>query len=327
MTGTTSSTLALLPSPTQAVWQLGPIPLRAYALCLMLGIVAAMVITERRLRSRGVRPGVGMDVALWAVPAGILGARLYHVLTSPGKYFGVGGDPVTALYVWQGGLGIWGAVAGGALGAWYGCRRAGISLATFADALAPGLPVGQAIGRWGNWFNNELYGSASNVPWGLRVYEWAGGQAVTDATGNPVVRGVFHPAFLYESLWNLGVAVLVWSLDRRCRFGRGRAFALYAMAYTTGRFWIEGLRVDPAQQVLGLRLNQWTAAVVFLTAAIYFVATRGGRTTSADGTLPTTAMSPAEEPAPAHRTSPDAPSDNGASAPTPPTTPVSRPPR
>jgi prolipoprotein diacylglyceryl transferase len=279
MTSTTTSVpLALLPSPTQGVWQVGPVPLRAYALCLLLGIVVAMIITERRLRSRGVAAGVGVDVAMWAVPAGILGARIYHVLTSPGRYFGADGDPVIALYVWEGGLGIWGAIAGGAVGAWYGCRRAGIPLSTFADALAPALPVAQAIGRWGNWFNNELYGGPTDVPWGLRIYQWAGGRAATDTSGDPIVKGVFHPTFLYESLWNLGVAALVWALDRRLRFGRGRAFAVYAMAYTAGRFWIEGMRIDPAQQVLGLRLNQWTAAVVFLAAAIYFAATRASDT-------------------------------------------------
>ena len=282
MIGTTSLTPALLPSPTQGVWQIGPVPLRAYGVCLLIGIVVAMTLTELRLRRRGFAPGAGMDVALWAVPAGILGARIYHVLTSPGKYFGAQGDPVAALYVWEGGLGIWGALAGGAVGAWYGCRRAGIPLSTFADALAPALPVGQAIGRWGNWFNNELYGSPTNMPWGLRVYQWAEGRAATDASGDPIVKGVFHPTFLYESLWNLGVAALVWTLDRRFRLGRGRAFAVYAMAYTAGRFWIEAMRIDPAEQVLGLRLNQWTAAVVFVAAAIYLAATRVSGTPADD---------------------------------------------
>jgi prolipoprotein diacylglyceryl transferase len=206
----------------------------------------------------------------------------------------------------EGGLGIWGAVAGGALGAWYGCRRAGIPLSTYADALAPALPVGQAIGRWGNWFNNELYGGPTDVPWALRVYQWADGRAATDACGEPIVRGHVHPTFLYESLWNLGVAAVVFALDRRLRLDRGRAFAVYAMAYTAGRFWIEGMRSDPAQQVLGLRLNQWTAAVVFLAAAVYLAVTRRRRAPM-DG--------PGSEPAATGRSAAEPPAGDAADPP------------
>jgi prolipoprotein diacylglyceryl transferase len=278
---------ASLPSPTQGVWQLGPVPIRAYALCILVGIVVAIWLGDRRWRARGGRPGTVGDIAAWAVPFGIVGGRLYHVATSWQPYFGPGGRPVEALYIWQGGLGIWGAVALGAVGAWIGCRRAGVLLPPMADALAPGIVLAQAIGRWGNWFNNELYGSPTTLPWGLRIHEWdnATGQAVRGADGQAVVLGTFHPAFLYEALWNVGIAaVLIW-LDRRYKIGHGRIFALYVLLYTIGRFWIEALRVDPANQVLGLRLNMWTSVIVGLGALVYFVLSarlRPGRETSVE---------------------------------------------
>jgi prolipoprotein diacylglyceryl transferase len=283
--------LAAIPSPSQGVWQLGPIPIRAYALCIVLGIVAACVITEVRLRHRGAPRYAVLDIAVWAVPLGIVGARIYHVITSPEKYFGAGGSAIEALYIWKGGLGIWGAVAGGAVGAWIGARRLGIPFAMVADSIAPGLPVAQAIGRWGNWFNNELYGQPTSLPWGLRVYNWdtTTGKAVTDTFGHPDARvGLYHPTFLYESLWDIGVAILVWQLDKRHRFGRGRAFALYVMAYTVGRFWIEALRSDEAHVFLGMRINDWVSIVVFLGALIYFVRVRGPQeqvTVADDGTV------------------------------------------
>ncbi|EEP70843.1 prolipoprotein diacylglyceryl transferase [Micromonospora sp. ATCC 39149] len=271
---------AALPSPSTAVWQLGPLPLRAYALCIIAGIAVACVVTERRLRQRGVAPGAVLDIAVWAVPTGIIGARIYHVITSPEKYFGAGGEPLKAFAVWEGGLGIWGAVAGGALGAWIAARQLGIPFAVVADALAPGLPLAQAVGRLGNWFNNELHGGLTTLPWGLRVHEMdprnPGHAKVVD--GEPVLLpGLYHPTFLYEALWNVGVAGLVLVLDRRLRLGRGRAFALYVMGYTTGRFWIELMRTDEANHILGVRLNVWTAALVFVGALIYFLRVRGPR--------------------------------------------------
>ncbi|GAA5196637.1 hypothetical protein GCM10023322_66030 [Rugosimonospora acidiphila] len=270
--------LAAIPSPTTAVWDLGPIPIRAYALFIVLGIVAACVVAEVRMRRLGAPPYLILDIAVWAVPLGIVGARVYHVITSPDAYFGEGGHPVDALKVWHGGLGIWGAIAGGVLGAWIACRQRGVPLFFVADAAAPGLPLAQALGRWGNWFNNELYGRSTSLPWGLRVHvmddQNPGHALVMD--GKPVVQqGLYQPTFLYESLWDVGVAILVWQLDKRYRFGRGRAFALYAMAYTAGRAWVEALRVDTAHHFLGLRLNDWTSIVVFLAALIYFVRVRG----------------------------------------------------
>ncbi len=271
--------LAEIPSPSQGVWYLGPLPIRAYALCILLGIVAACAITEVRLRRRGAPKWMVLDVAVWAVPFGIVGARIYHVITSPAGYFGANGDPLQAFAVWNGGLGIWGAVAGGAVGAWIACRRLGVPLTFFADALAPGLPVAQAIGRLGNWFNNELFGSSTSLPWGLRVYDFdmSNGRAYTDADGNPIVLAgsPFHPTFLYELVWNLGVALLVWLVDRRWKLGKGRAFALYVMAYTVGRFWIEAMRTDTALEFYGLRLNNWVSILVFLGALVYFLRVRG----------------------------------------------------
>ena len=268
--------LAAIPSPTQGVWQLGPLPIRAYALCIIAGIVLAYLITERRWVARGGAPDVVMDITVWAVPFGIAGGRIYHVISSPQAYFGEGGDPWRAFAIWEGGLGIWGAIAFGALGAWIACRRRGIPLPAFGDALAPGLLVAQAVGRLGNWFNNELYGGPTTLPWGLRVYQWEGGQALRDETGEPVaLAGLYHPTFLYELLWCLAAAAVVVWADRRWKLGHGRVFALCVALYCLGRFWIELLRVDPATTIGGIRLNVFTAALLFLGAIVGFLSQRG----------------------------------------------------
>ncbi|WP_067498267.1 prolipoprotein diacylglyceryl transferase [Actinoplanes sp. TFC3] len=287
---------AAIPSPAVSVWHLLGIPVRAYALCIVAGIVVAVLIMEYRLRRRGVAPWASLDMAVWAVPFGIVGARIYHVITSPGEYFGDGGDPLRIFQIWEGGLGIWGAVAAGALGAWLAARQLGLPLAVFADALAPGLPVAQAIGRFGNWFNNELYGSVTTLPWGLRVHDMdrsnPGHATVIDGKA-VTLPDLYHPTFLYEALWDVGVAVLVWLLDRRFKFGRGRAFALYVMAYTLGRCWIEMLRIDDANHFFGIRLNVFTAIVVFLGALAYFVLVKGPR----EYVVPLDAPESATEPA------------------------------
>jgi prolipoprotein diacylglyceryl transferase len=267
--------LATIPSPTQGVWNLGPLPIRAYALCIVAGIIAAIQLTERRWMARGGAKGDVLDIAVWAVPFGIVGGRLYHVISSPQAYFGAHGHPLLAFAIWEGGLGIWGAIALGGVGAWIACRRRGIPLPAFADALAPGLLVAQAIGRLGNWFNNELYGGATHLPWALKIYAWDGGKAVVGADGHPVVLGTFHPTFLYELLWNLAAAAVVIWADRRFRLGHGRAFALYVATYCLGRLWIELLRTDPANHFFGIRLNVFTAVIVGLSGVAYFVSQRG----------------------------------------------------
>jgi prolipoprotein diacylglyceryl transferase len=256
--------LAYLPSPSTGVWHLGPFPLRAYALCIILGVVAAVVIGERRWVARGGTRGVVTDVATIAVPFGIVGARVYHVVTSPERYLE---EPVRALYVWQGGLGIPGGIAGGFLAAYVLCRRRGLSKSAFADAVAPGVVVAQAIGRLGNWFNQELFGRPTTLPWGLRI-DPDNADAVVGAVA-------YHPTFLYELLWNLGVAALLVWADRRWRLGGGRVFALYVAAYATGRIWIEALRIDEANSLLGLRLNVVVMAVLLVGAVVYLVVRRG----------------------------------------------------
>ena len=256
--------LASFPSPSQGVWNLGPLPLRAYALFILVGIGVAIWLGDRRWVARGGRPGDVMEIATWMVPFGIVGGRIYHVVTSPQAYFGEGGDPVKALFIWEGGLGIWGAVLLGGVGAWIGCRRRGIPLPPFGDALAPGVVIAQAIGRLGNYANQELYGRATDLPWAVEI----------DRDHRPadmLAQATYHPTFLYELLWNLGVAALVIWADRRFRLGHGRAFALYVAAYTVGRGWIEGLRIDPANDVFGLRLNEWTSLLVFLGSVTYLV--------------------------------------------------------
>jgi prolipoprotein diacylglyceryl transferase len=303
--------LASIPSPTQGVWELGPLPIRAYALCIVAGIIAAAMITERRWLARGGAPGEVLDIAVWAVPFGIVGGRLYHVISSPRAYFGEGGDPLKAFAIWEGGLGIWGAIALGGVGAWIACRRRGIPLPAFADALAPGLLVAQAIGRLGNWFNNELYGGPTDLPWALKIYEWDGTKAVVGADGQPLLLGTFHPTFLYELLWNLAAAAVVVWADRRFRLGHGRAFALYVATYCLGRLWIELLRTDPAETFFGVRLNVFTAIVVGLLAVVYLVwqrgrprevITRGGAATPAADPVGTSREEPATASEDDHRT-------------------------
>uniref|UniRef100_UPI000CD5AF63 prolipoprotein diacylglyceryl transferase n=2 Tax=unclassified Streptomyces TaxID=2593676 RepID=UPI000CD5AF63 len=251
--------LASIPSPgISEIPIIGGFALRGYAVCIILGLFLAIWLTGRRWAARGGVAATVGDIAIWAVPFGLIGARVYHVATDYQLYFGEGRNPVDALWIQDGGIGIWGAIAGGAFGAWIACKRRGIPLPAFADAAAPGIVFAQAIGRWGNWFNQELYGRATDLPWALEI-------------DNGRDLGTFHPTFLYESLWCVGVGVLVIWADRRFRLGHGRAFALYVAGYTAGRFWIEYLRIDEAHDFLGLRLNNWTALLVFLAAMTYFV--------------------------------------------------------
>ncbi len=257
--------LASIPSPDQGVWDLGPIPIRAYALIILVGVVVGAVIGDRRWVARGGRKGEIYDLALWAVPFGIVGARVYHVLTDWTTYFGDdGAGLMAALKIWQGGLGIWGAVAGGTLGAWIAAKRHGILLPPVVDAVAPGIAVAQAIGRWGNWANQELFGRPTDLPWALEI------SAANRPEGYEQFA-TFHPTFLYESLWCLVVAGLVVWADKRFTLGHGRAFALYVFLYSAGRVGIEAVRIDNATLVAGLRINIWTASIIALLALAYVI--------------------------------------------------------
>ncbi|MEP6981160.1 MAG: prolipoprotein diacylglyceryl transferase [Nakamurella sp.] len=281
----TTVDLASIPSPAQGVWHLGPLPLRAYAVCIIAGIVVAIWWGNKRFVARGGRPGLITDISVWAVPFGIVGGRIYHVVTDNQLYFRPGRNPWKAFAIWEGGLGIWGAVAFGALGAYIGCRRYGVPLGSYADSIAPGLIVAQAIGRLGNYWNQELFGARTTVPWALEVFvRTPGGVAGAIPTSGvcefdtswikatpEVLCGTYHPTFLYELLWNLGVAALIVAADRRWKLGGGRVFGLYVAGYTLGRGWIEMLRIDPANHVLGLRINVVTSIVVFLAAMVFLL--------------------------------------------------------
>jgi prolipoprotein diacylglyceryl transferase len=267
--------LASIPSPSRSLWHLGPLPIRAYALCIVAGIIVAVFMTIRRWRERGGTEEDVWDVAGWAIVLGILGGRIYHVITDPELYFGKGRHPVDAFKIWDGGLGIWGAIALGFAGAWIGCRRKQMSLLVFADAAVPGVAIAQGIGRWGNWFNNELFGGPTSLPWKLQIHDidTTTGHSVPCSFGNigAQVCGYYQPTFLYESLWDIALGIALVLVDRRLRLGRGNVFALYAMGYTAGRGWIEALRHDHANHILGLRLNDWTSLIVFVLALVWFV--------------------------------------------------------
>ncbi|WP_280430861.1 prolipoprotein diacylglyceryl transferase [Nocardia brasiliensis] len=275
--------LAYIPSPPQGVWHIGPFPLRAYALCIILGIIVAIWWGERRWRARGGQPGTILDVAMFAVPFGLVGGRLYHVATDWQKYFGADGDPKAALEIWNGGLGIWGAVLLGGVGAWIGCRVYRIPLPALGDAIAPPILLAQAIGRLGNYFNQELYGRTTELPWGLEIYFRYDDNLKPDAmngVSNGVVDKVVHPTFLYELLWNVLIVVLLVQLDKRYRIGHGRLFALYVAGYSFGRFFVELMRDDEATKIAGIRINSFTSALVFLAAIAYFVFATKGRETA-----------------------------------------------
>ncbi|MCG2624083.1 prolipoprotein diacylglyceryl transferase [Arthrobacter sp. I2-34] len=279
---------AAIPSPGWSGFQLGPLTVHAYALCILLGIVAGLWLTDRRWKARSGPAGAVWDIAIWAIPFGIIGGRLYHVFSSPDAYFGPGFDGTGDLglipQIWRGGLGIWGAVALGLVGAWIGCRRAGVKLSGFMDVAAPGVLLAQAIGRWGNWFNQELFGAPTTLPWGLQIDPSSPNFPAGMAPGT-----LFHPTFLYECLWNLAGVALLLALDKRFNFRRGMLFWLYVAVYTLGRIWIEMLRIDDAEMIslLGItaRLNVWTSALLFIASLVIFVLLARHRRTPADDSL------------------------------------------
>jgi prolipoprotein diacylglyceryl transferase len=259
--------VAFLPSPARSVWHAGPIAVRAYALCLIAGVLAGLWIAARRYRAAGGRPAVVLDIATVAVPAGLVGARLYSALTDHALYFGHGRDWVDFVRIWDGGLGVPGAVAGGALATWLYCRRTGIALSPLAAAAAPALAFAQAIGCWGGWFSQNLYGRPSTLPWAAEI--------------SPVQRlsgfenyATFQPVFLYESLWALGMGILLIYARQRLVLTGDRVFALYAALYAIGRFGAESLRIGYVPRLFGLRVNQVTMMLILAGAGAYLLATR-----------------------------------------------------
>ena len=256
---------ASIPSPQQSLIEIGPLTIHFYALCIILGGVTAMYIGNRRFVAAGGSPGVVSDVAILAVPAGIVGGRIYHVITSPELYFGVGKNWKAAFYIWQGGLGIWGAIALGFLGAFIAYRRdarRSHSFAVLADALAPGLLIAQALGRWGNWFNKELFGGPLDAPWGLEIPIRNRPMGYTDVE-------TFHPVFLYESLWCTFAAIILVTYLKKFTLQPGSIFALYVALYSLGRGFIETLRIDQANLIWGVRLNVWTSVILFIVSLAY----------------------------------------------------------
>ena len=262
----------LIPSPSLSSFSVGPLTIHFYALCIIMGIAAAIWIGRKRYANLGGNPDDVSEVAIWAVPFGIIGGRIYHVITSPAQYFGANGNPVDALKIWEGGLGIWGAISLGAVGAYlyFRTHKTTLNFRQLLDSLAPGVVVAQAIGRVGNYFNQEVFGKPTELPWGLEI--------------DPVNRpdgfesyATFHPTFLYELLWCLVVAVLLIKLPgflKQITSKQGDIFALYILGYTLGRVWIESLRIDEANLILGLRLNIWVSLIVLLTASAYLIASK-----------------------------------------------------
>lgn len=260
---------ASIPSPSQSYLELGPLTIRYYALCIIVGVVVATLIGSRRAQALGAPKNLVSDIAILAVPFGVIGGRIYHVITSPAQYFGRNGDPVSALYIWEGGLGIWGAISFGALGAYIAFRylqrrgETGISFAQFADSVAPGILIAQAIGRFGNWFNQELFGRPTELPWGLEI----------EASNRPAgfrEFETFHPTFLYEAIWTSLIALLLIRMSSRLASHPGRVFAAYVALYSLGRLFIEQLRIDSANQFLGLRFNSWTAILLVAIGVVIF---------------------------------------------------------
>lgn len=253
--------LLSIPSPASDAIHFGPLQLRAYGVMIAIGVVVAVAIARRRWVATGGAPDDVAAVAMWAVPAGLVGARLYHVATDWPRFQG---RWLHAFAVWEGGLGIPGGLAAGVLVGVWAARRRGLAVAPLLDAVAPAIPVAQAIGRLGNWFNQELFGRPTGLPWGLRI----------DAEHRPAAFAdvaTFHPTFLYEALWNLALAAVLILIERRWRLRPGQLFTGYVVGYATGRLWVEALRIDTATRVLGIRINIWVSAAVLAVAVLVLV--------------------------------------------------------
>ena len=281
--------LSSIPSPDISFFAVGPFRVHFYALFILSGITAAIWLTSRRLAARGGEPGLVLDIALWTVPVGIVGGRFYHVLTHPTDYFYAGADLWRTLYVWEGGLAIFGAVLFGAIGAYIACHRAGLRFFSFADALAPGMLIAQATGRLGNYFNHELFGAPTTLPWGLQIESTNAAYPVGLPAGT-----LFEPLFLYEIVWNLiGVAVILLA-ERQFNLRWGRTLGLYLIWYGIGRAWLESLRLDPTEfQLAGLKINMITAMALALVGLILIIVqTRRHREPETSPYLPGRAWSP-----------------------------------
>lgn len=252
------------PESPGSAFQVATYQIHYYALLILAGIVLAAMISGSRLKARGAEGALALDIALFAVPFGIVGGRAFHVVTHWNDYFSEGKNPITALYVWEGGLAIYGALIFGALGAFIGARLAGVRFVSYLDALAPGLILAQAIGRWGNYFNSELFGAPTTAPWGVAIPSTSPAYPVDLPTGTTEAPTLFEPTFLYESLWCLlGCALLLW-IDRTMQPRWGKLFGLYLIYYSIGRYFIEGMRIDPSDIYFGLRTNQWMALLTIL---------------------------------------------------------------
>jgi prolipoprotein diacylglyceryl transferase len=262
--------LLSIPSPEVSYLDIGPVRVHFYALFILTGIVVATILADYRLSKRGVVKGTFLDIALWAVPFGILGGRFFHVITHPRDYFYEGADLLAIFRIWEGGLAIYGALMLGAVGVYIGTRQAGLRFLTVADAVAPGILLAQGIGRIGNYFNNELFGLPTTLPWGLEI------DSSNAAYPSGLPDGLtFHPTFLYELIWNIvGALALIW-LGNKLKLQWGKVFALYLVIYSTGRVWIESIRIDPSEIILGLRINVWSALIgIAVGLIVYLVQTR-----------------------------------------------------
>jgi prolipoprotein diacylglyceryl transferase len=256
-----------IPTPSSSTLELGFFNFHFYALGILIGIFVAIWLTKRRYKALGGNPADISDLALVAVPAGIIGGRIYHVITSPQKYFGEGGSPVQALQIWRGGLGIWGAIGFGALAAFifFKVKKTSLSFYQLADAIVPGLLIAQGIGRFGNWFNAELFGRPTSVFWALEIPE-------ENRPAGYESFATFHPTFLYEAIWCFLIAGIILKAKSFKRFtNAGQVFVFYVLAYSLGRFFIESIRIDDANLILGIRLNLWVAGVLFIAASWLFL--------------------------------------------------------
>ncbi len=268
----TRGVMASIPSPSWRSLDIGSLELRAYGLMIALGVVAAAWLFSRRFTQRGHSPDLATSATVWAVIAGLIGARVYHVITDWKSFRGNWGE---AWQIWEGGLGIPGAVMAAALAMWVFARAKKIPLSDVADSVAPALPLGQAIGRWGNWFNQELYGRPTDLPWALEIDpRYRPDKYRADET--------FHPTFLYECIWNLALmGVLLW-VSKRFTLKPGRLFGLYVLGYALGRLWIETIRVDFASELAGVRVNIWVMLALIAGSVVFLLWRRGSQDEALD---------------------------------------------